>query len=100
MRQVALIPIGYADGYRRSLSNKGQVLIKGQRARVLGRVSMDQIVVDVTGISGLAEGDEVVLIGAQGEDAITLEEVAAWCDTITHEILTGLGRRVKRIYLG
>jgi alanine racemase len=100
MRQVALIPIGYADGYRRSLSNKGQVLIRGQRARVLGRVSMDQIVVDVTGIPGLVEGEEVVLIGAQGEDAITLEEVAAWCDTITHEILTGLGRRVKRIYLG
>ncbi len=99
-RQVALIPIGYADGYRRSLSNKGEVLIKGQRARVLGRVSMDQIVVDVTGIAGIEEGEEVVLIGRQGGDEISLEQIAAWCDTITHEILTGLGRRVKRVYLG
>ncbi|MDB5080900.1 MAG: Alanine racemase [Chloroflexi bacterium] len=99
-RQVALIPVGYADGYRRSLSNKGQVLINGKRAPVLGRVSMDQIVVDVTDHQGLQEGDEVVLIGAQGDDAVSLEEVAAWCDTITHEILTGLGRRVKRVYLG
>lgn len=100
MRQVALVPIGYADGYRRSLSNKGQVLLKGRRATVLGRVSMDQIVVDVTGIAGIEEGDEVVLIGTQGREAVTLEEIAAWCDTITHEILTGLGRRVKRVYLG
>jgi alanine racemase len=99
-RRVALLPIGYADGYRRSLSNKGEVLIKGQRAKVLGRVSMDQIVVDVTGIAGVEEGDEAVLIGSQGEEEISLEQMAAWCDTITHEILTGLGRRVKRIYLG
>ena len=99
-RRVALIPVGYADGYRRSLSNKGEVLIKGQRARVLGRVSMDQIVVDVTDIAGIEEGDEAVLIGRQGKDEISLEQIAEWCDTITHEILTGLGRRVKRVYLG
>lgn len=99
-RQVALIPVGYADGYRRSLSNKGEVLIRGQRARVLGRVSMDQIVVDVTEIAGVEEGDEAVLIGRQEDEEISLEQIAAWCDTITHEILTGLGRRVKRVYLG
>ncbi len=99
-RQVALVPIGYADGYRRSLSNKGCVLVRGIRAPVLGRVSMDQIVVDVTGIGGVEVGDEVVLIGRQGAELVSLEEIAALCDTITHEILTGLGRRVKRVYLG
>lgn len=99
-RQVALVPIGYADGYRRSLSNKGCVLVRGKRAPVLGRVSMDQIVVDVTGIGGIELGDEVVLIGRQGAELVSLEEIATLCDTITHEILTGLGRRVKRVYLG
>ncbi len=97
-RELALVPFGYADGYRRALSNKGEVLINGQRARVLGRVMMDQFVVDVTDHNGLTEGDEVVLIGRQGEAEITLEEIAAACDTIPWEILTGLGSRVRRLY--
>ena len=98
-RELALVPFGYADGYRRALSNKGEVLIKGQRARVLGRIMMDQFVVDVTNHKGLTEGDEVVLIGRQGEAEISLEEIAAACDTIPWEILTGLGPRVRRLYL-
>jgi alanine racemase len=97
-KEIALVPVGYADGYRRALSNKGEVLIGGKRAKVLGRVMMDQFVVDVTGHPPLAEGDEVVLIGRQGEAEVTLEEVATACDTIPWEILTGLGPRIRRIY--
>jgi alanine racemase len=97
--RVALVSIGYADGVRRALSNKGQVLIRGQRARILGRVSMDQIVVDVDGV-GAGEGDAVTLIGHQGDVQISIEEVAAWANTISYEILTGIGARVPRIYVG
>jgi alanine racemase len=97
-RDLALVPFGYADGYRRALSNKGEVLIGGQRARVLGRIMMDQFVVDVTGRDDIVQDDEVVLIGRQGEAEVTLEEVATVCDTIPWEILTGLGPRVQRVY--
>lgn len=94
--RLALVSIGYADGARRALSNKGEVLIRGGRARILGRVSMDQIVVDSR---HAAEGDEVVLIGRQGDARIGIEEVAAWAETISYEILTGIGARVPRIYV-
>lgn len=96
--RAALVSIGYADGLRRALSNRGQVLIRGQRAPILGRVSMDQLVVD-GGICGAREGDEVVLIGRQGDAALSADEVAAWSDTIAYEILTGIGARVPRLYL-
>lgn len=98
-RQLGLVPIGYADGYRRALSNRGCALVNGQRVPVVGRISMDQTVLDVTDVPNLREGDEVVLIGSQGDADIPLEEVAEMCDTISYEILTGLGRRVKRVYL-
>jgi len=97
--RLALIPIGYADGYRRALSNKADVLINGLRAPVVGSVSMDQITVDITDIGDVYVGDEVVLIGQQGKAEIPLEEIAAYCDTISYEILTGLGARVKRVYI-
>jgi alanine racemase len=96
---AALIPIGYADGLKRSYSNKGSVLVHGQRARVLGRVSMDQMTVDVTGIAGVAEGDEVVLIGRQGDDEITCDEMARVMGTINYEVVVGLAPRVPRVYL-
>ena len=99
LRRLALVPFGYADGYRRALGNRGSILINGQRAAVVGRVSMDQITADITGLEGIREADEVVLVGRQGEATITLEEVAALCDTIPYEIMTGLGPRVKRVYL-
>lgn len=99
-RRIALVPIGYADGYPRALSNKGAALVNGQRAPIVGRISMDQFTLDVSDIEGVQEGDEVVLIGSQGQNDISLEEVAAHCDTISYEILTGLGRRVRRVYLG
>ena len=96
---AALVPIGYADGVKRGYSNRGQVLIHGQRAKLLGRVSMDQLVVDVTDIAGVAEGDEVVLIGRQGQDQITAEEMAGVMGTINYEVVVGLPSRLPRVYL-
>jgi len=95
---VALVPIGYGDGYHRLISNRGAVLIRGGRAPIVGRVCMDNIVVDVTGITGVREGDEVVLLGNQGEQCITAEEIAAWAETINYEVTTGLLPRLPRIY--
>ncbi len=97
-RRMALVPIGYGDGYPRSLSNRGAVLIRGRRAPVRGRVSMDQIVVDVTGIPEVAVGDEVVIMGRQGGAEIRAEELAAWAGTINYEITTRIAPRVPRIY--
>jgi alanine racemase len=96
---VALVPLGYGDGYHRLLSNRGAVLIGGRRAPIVGRVCMDQFVVDVTGIEGVAEDDEVVLIGEQGGESISADEVAAWAETINYEVTTGLLPRATRVYL-
>jgi alanine racemase len=96
---VANIPVGYGDGYHRALSNKGAVLIGGQRAPIVGRVCMDQFVVDVSRIPGVAEGDEVVLIGSQGDERITPEEVAGLAGTINYEVTTGLLQRIPRLFL-
>ena len=94
---VATIPIGYADGYTRALSTSGQVLVGGQRYPMAGRVTMDQIVIDV-GDDDVAVGDEVVLMGRQGEQEITADELAETLGTITHEIVCGFGPRVPRRY--
>ncbi len=96
--RVALVPIGYGDGYPRLLSNRGAVLIRGRRAPILGRVSMDQIVVDVSHIPDVRVEDPVVVIGRQGEEEIRVEEVAAWAQTINYEITTGITARVPRVY--
>ncbi len=98
--RVMTLPVGYADGYRRGISGKGCVLVRGQRAKVLGRVCMDQIMVDVTDIKGAQAGDEVVLLGAQGEDCIDANEMASWLDTISYEVLCSPSRRVPRVYIG
>ena len=95
---VATISVGYADGYPRSLTNRGRVLIRGQRAPVLGRVTMDMTMVDVTDIDGVKPGDEVVIIGRQGEAAITADEVAEQAGTINYEIYCGISQRVPRFY--
>jgi alanine racemase len=97
-RLIATLPIGYADGYRRALSNRGHVLIHGRRAPIVGRVCMDQTMVDVTGIAGVAPGYEAVLLGSQGKLTISADDLAAGVGTISHEILTGIGARVPRIY--
>jgi alanine racemase len=94
--RVATIPIGYSNGYMRSLSNKGQVLIRGKRAPIIGIVTMDQIMADVGHIQGISAGDEVVLIGTQGDERITATEVAGWAGTISYEILCKLN--VPRVY--
>jgi alanine racemase len=96
---AALVPVGYGDGYHRILSNKGIVLVRGQRAPVLGRVSMDQIVIDVGHIPGVQMDDEVVLVGRQGQAHLPAEEVAQLAGTINYEVTTGLLPRVARLYL-
>ena len=96
---AALVPAGYGDGYHRLLSNKGQVLIGGQRAPILGRVCMDQFVVEVDHIPDVEQNQQVVLFGRQGDDEINAEEVAAWAETINYEVTTGILPRVTRVYL-
>jgi alanine racemase len=96
--RIALLPIGYADGWSRLLSNRAHVLVRGRRAPVVGRVCMDLTLVDVTEVPGAAVGDEVVLIGRQGDDAITADEVAVLQGTISYEVLCRLGPRVPRTY--
>ncbi len=95
---VALVPVGYGDGYHRILSNRAAVLVNGRRAPLIGRVCMDQFSVDVTDAGPVAPGDEVVLIGEQGTASIRAEEVARWADTINYEVTTSLLPRLPRLY--
>jgi alanine racemase len=95
---VATVPVGYADGYRRSLSGKFYVLIRGQRAPILGRICMDQLMVDVTDIPNVQLNDRVVLVGTDGEETITMEEIAQAADSFNYEMVCGISRRVPRFY--
>ena len=95
---VATIPVGYADGYRRNLSGKFHVLIRGQKAPILGRICMDQMMVDVTDIPGVTNGDRVTLVGTDGGETITMEEIAAAADSFNYEFVCGISRRVPRVY--
>jgi alanine racemase len=95
--RLALLAAGYADGLKRVLSNRGWVLIGGQRAPIIGRISMDQTVVDVTEIPDVASGDEVVLLGRQETEQITAEDHAGWAGTIPWEIFTPIAARVERV---
>jgi len=97
--RIATVPLGYGDGYSRLLSNHGQVLIRGRRAPVVGRVCMDQLMVDVGHIPGVQQGDEVVLVGRQGSDEIPVEELADYLGTINYEVLCMISERVPRVYL-
>lgn len=98
--RIATIPIGYADGYSRLLSNRGRVLIHGEYAPIIGNICMDQCMVDVTDIkSEVKVGDEVVIFGAQGNNKITVEEIAQLCNTINYEIVSLIGKRIPRVYL-
>lgn len=97
-RRIATIPVGYGDGYARSLSNKGDVLIRGRRAPICGRVCMDQFMVDVTDIPGVCVGDEVTLIGADGAECITLEELGEKSGRFNYEFACDLGKRIPRVF--
>jgi len=95
---IATLPIGYADGYSRHLSNHGEVLIHGKRAPIVGKVCMDFIMVDATDIPRVSVGDEVILMGKQGKEQITAEEIAEKINSVSYEVLCAIGKRVPRIY--
>ena len=96
--RVATVPVGYADGYRRALSSKFYVLIHGKKAPILGRVCMDQMMVDVTDIPETAVNDPVTLIGTDGAERITMEQIADAADSFNYEFTCGISRRVCRCY--
>ncbi|HTY56100.1 MAG TPA: alanine racemase [Candidatus Binataceae bacterium] len=97
---IGVLPVGYADGYRRGLQHGGEVLIRGQRAPVVGAVCMDLTMVDLTDVADVAPGDEVILWGGVGEHAISVNDVARLVQTIPYELLCTVGKRVPRIYRG
>jgi alanine racemase len=96
--RIAVLPLGYADGYSRLLSNRGTVLVNGKRAPVVGRVCMDMTMVDVTDVPGVSAGTEVTVIGRQGDQEITAADLAGWQGTIAYEVLCKIGGRVARAY--
>ena len=98
--RVATLTVGYGDGFPRAASNRAEVLVGGKRCKVLGRVTMDQTLVDVSKIANVANGDEAMLIGKQGREEITATDLAIWSGTVPWEILTGITYRVPRIYRG
>jgi alanine racemase len=98
--KLAVLPVGYEDGYMRSLSNKAEILVHGRRAPVVGRVSMNLTLADITDIEGdIRQGDEVVLLGSQGSESITADEIASWMDTISYEVLCLFGNLNNRYYV-
>ena len=98
--RIGTLPVGYNDGYRFACSNRAEVLIRGTRCPVVGRVSMDYINVDVTHVPDVVVGDIATLLGEDGEASISADTLAAWSGTISHDILCGIGRRVRRHYRG
>lgn len=98
-RRVATIPVGYADGYPRQLSNKGWVLIHGKKAPILGRVCMDQFMADVTEIDNVKKGDEVTLLGRDGDEFISIEEMGDLCGRFSYEFACDISPRVPRVYI-
>ena len=97
--RLGTLPVGYADGLDRGLSNLGEVLVRGQRAPMVGRVCMGLCVIDLTDVPQAQVGDEAVLIGDQGQDLLTADDMAARCGRIPYELLCGIGQQVPRRYL-
>ena len=97
--KIATIPVGYGDGYPRSLSSKGYVLIRGQKAPILGRVCMDQFMVDVSHIKDVCMGDKVTLIGNDEKECITVEELGELADKFNYEFVCGLSKRIPRTFV-
>ena len=100
--RIATVPIGYADGYTRRMTGQAEVLVGGARCPVVGAITMDMCMVDVTALTGAGAklGDEVVLLGGQGGQRIGADELATWAGTISWEIFTGISKRVPRVYVG
>ena len=96
---IAILPVGYADGYRRALSNKASVLVQGKRAPVVGQVCMDHTLIDISDIFTVTLEDEIVLMGTQNAETISPWDLAKWSDTIPYEIICGISARVKRHYV-
>ena len=96
---IATLPIGYADGYHRAGSNRGAMLVRGRRVPVVGRVCMDHVMLDVTGVPGVGAGDGVTVFGPSVDGSPTADDVAGWSDTIAYEVLTSVGKRVPRVYV-
>jgi len=97
--RIGVLSLGYADGYSRFFSNNAEVLVKGRRVPVVGRICMDLTMIDLTGVKGVKENDEIVIMGKQGDESITAQELAYKANTIPYEILTSLGNKSKRIYV-
>ncbi len=97
--RVATIPIGYADGYPRRLSGRASILVHGVRCPILGKICMDQCMIDVTAVSDAQVGDVVTMIGRDGDGEITVDELAEQIDTIHYELVCGISKRVTRVYL-
>ena len=97
--KIATLPIGYADGFTRMLSGKAEVIVKGKKVPVVGRICMDQCMIDVTGIDALNRGDVVTLIGKEGEQEISVDDVAAKLGTINYEVVCMMGKRIPRVYI-
>ena len=98
-KRIATVTIGYADGYSRHLSNRGEVIVKGVRCPIVGRVCMDQMMIDVSAVPDVETGDIVTLIGTDGNETITADEIAGICGTIGYEITCNISKRVPRIFL-
>jgi alanine racemase len=96
---IAVLPVGYADGYHRLAGNRADVVVRGRRVPVAGRVCMDHTMIDATDAGAVEVGDRVCLIGAQGGAAVWADELAAWCETIPYEMVTALAKRVSRRYV-
>lgn len=96
--RVATVPTGYADGYNRGLLNKGYALINGKKTQIVGRICMDQFMVDVSAIPDIQSGDEVILLGHDGFNGITADDMAQQLGTIGYEVICNIGKRVPRIY--
>ena len=97
--RIAVLPIGYANGYSRRLSNKGAVLVGKTRAPIVGRICMDMMLIDITDLPDVQQGDEAVLLGNQGDRMITALDLASWQDTVPYEVLCNLGPRINRVYV-
>ena len=97
--RAATVTCGYGDGYHRTAGIRGYVLIHGKRAKIIGRVCMDQFMADVTGIDNVSAGDKAIIMGQEGDEAISAEDIAEWAGTISYEILLSYGSRVERVFL-